>query len=468
MSTVGFAANSPYKYLLNDPNFNRFVQNIRRRSEDSAYETLRRFGMIDKRFHKPPKYFSRMNTKRAKKFLLNMIENFETKGGEDGGDLAGSYIQNYVKSINRWLEYNDISPPKKINVEGAEESVRYENERPPTPEQLKVILEHADLRARAALSIMAFAGTRIEVLGKRVYPGGLDGLKIQDLPEMTIIGDKVDFQAVPTLIIVRKPVSKIHRKYGTYLCDEGCTNLRNYLEYRIRELGEKLTPDSPIITSDVFHPGYRGKHIRTTNISDLMRKPIRSAGFQWRPMVMRRYFDVRLISAESDHFIQRDWRVWWMGHTGDIEFTYTYAKGLSDELIEEMREGYRKAADKYLKTTTKKDPSDEDRVLATINRRMLSWAGYTDEEVAKLGNAAEFTEQQMNDLLAKKTTQALGGVQKVVPLDEVRNWISQGWLFVQALPNNEAVMRLPSPLLSGLFALGVDHLEPNLALRQTL
>jgi hypothetical protein len=60
------------------------VQNIRRRSKDSAYETLRRFGRIDKRFHKPPKYFSRMTTKRAKKFLLDMIEDFETNGGEDG------------------------------------------------------------------------------------------------------------------------------------------------------------------------------------------------------------------------------------------------------------------------------------------------------------------------------------------------------------------------------------------------
>ena len=28
---------------------------------------------------------------------------------------------------------------------------------------------------------------------------------------------------------------------------------------------------------------------------------------------MRRYFDVRLISAESDHLIERDWRVYSIG-----------------------------------------------------------------------------------------------------------------------------------------------------------
>ena len=227
LSTDDFGARSPYKYLLDDPDFRRFIQNIRRRSEDSATETLRRFGMIDKRFHKLPKYFTRMNTKLAKKFLLDMIDDFKSKGGEDGGDLAGSYIQNYVKSINRWLEYNEITPPKKINVEGAEDSIRYENERPPTPEQLKVLLEHADLRARTAISIIAFAGPRIESLGKRIYPGCLDGLEIQDFPEIAINGDKVEFQEVPTLVVVRKPISKIHRKYTTFLCDEGCSNLKN-------------------------------------------------------------------------------------------------------------------------------------------------------------------------------------------------------------------------------------------------
>jgi hypothetical protein len=461
-----FAAGSLYTYLLDDEDFSRFIQNVRRRSENSAYELLRRFGMIHKRFQKLPCDFAKMDTRQAKRFLLDMIEDFETKGGEEGEELAGSYIQNYVKAVNRWLDFSEITPPRKVHAEGADESARYEDEVPPTPDQLKSILDQADFRARAALSIVAFSGVRLEVLGKKTREG-LDGLKVKDLPEMVIKDDKIEFKAIPTLLIVRKPISKIHRKYGTFLCDEGCEYLKTYLEWRIRELHETLTPTSPIVTAGIFHPGYRGKHVRTNNVSDLMRKPIRSAGFQWRPYVLRRYFDVRLDSAKADQLILPDWRTYWMGHRGNIEFVYLYAKGLPDETIEKMREGYKKAADKYLTTKGKREEATEDKVLATINRRFLSWAGYSDEEIDKLGNLAELTVQEMKDHISKKSAQALGGPQKIVPLHEVKKWITEGWVFVQALPGNEAVMRLPSPLFTGLLSLGVEELYPRLAFWDT-
>jgi hypothetical protein len=89
---------------------------MRRRSEDSALGLLCRFGILHKRFHKFPRQFSRMATKRTKKFLLKMIDDFETRGGEHGEVLAGSYIQDYVKAVNRWLEYNDIPPPYILSI----------------------------------------------------------------------------------------------------------------------------------------------------------------------------------------------------------------------------------------------------------------------------------------------------------------------------------------------------------------
>jgi hypothetical protein len=118
----------------------------------------------------------------------------------------------------------------------------------------------------------------------------------------------VEFQTVPTLLIVRKPISKIRRKYTTFLCAEATDYVKTYLEWRMNRLQEKLTPESPIITADIFHPRHQGKYVRTTNIGDIMRKPIRAAGFKWRPYVMRRFTDVRLESALADHLIEPDWR----------------------------------------------------------------------------------------------------------------------------------------------------------------
>jgi len=464
LSKGGFAVTSPYFYLLDDPDFRRFIQNVRRRSENSASGLLRRFGAIHKRFQKLPRDFTKMDTKQAKRFELDMVDDFEDEGGEDGEELAGSYIQTYVKAVNRWLEFSEITPPRKVFAEGADESLLYENEVPPTPDELGSILEQADFRARAALGLVAFSGVRIQVLGKKTRKG-YDGLKVKDLPEMVIKGDTVEFQRIPTLLVVRKSLSKIRRKYTSFVCSEGAEYVRAYLEWRMRRLHQKLTPNSPIIVADIFHPQHQGKHMRTTNVSDLMRKPIRAAKFEWRPYVLRRYADVRLDSAKFDRLIDPDWRTYWMGHKGSIEFVYTYAKGLPDETIEKMREGYKKAAEKFLTTRTKKEETDEDKVLAMINRRFLSWAGYADEEIEKLGDLSKLTEQQMQDLIDKKSA---GSLQKIVPIAEVKEWVIKGWLFVQALPDNEAVIRRPFRLHSGLLQLGVDHLKPNLAFREAI
>lgn len=41
LGTDDFAAGSLYTYLLDDPDFRWFIQNVRRRSENSTYELLR-------------------------------------------------------------------------------------------------------------------------------------------------------------------------------------------------------------------------------------------------------------------------------------------------------------------------------------------------------------------------------------------------------------------------------------------
>ncbi len=146
---------------------------------------------------------------------------------------------------------------------------------------------------------------------------------------------------------------------------------------------EKLTADSPLITPSRFHKNLIGNHIRTMNISDLMRKPIRAAGFDWRPYVLRRYFDTRLMMAESDGLIIRDYRTFQMGHKGDIEHTYTANKGLTKDMVEKMREAYAKATDKYLVTAKRETPS-QNSMVATFNKQFLTLPGHGEEEISKM------------------------------------------------------------------------------------
>ena len=52
--------NSPYAHLLDDPDFKRWVDNVKRGSQTYGYEMLRRMGYVERRFKKSPKDFAKM------------------------------------------------------------------------------------------------------------------------------------------------------------------------------------------------------------------------------------------------------------------------------------------------------------------------------------------------------------------------------------------------------------------------
>ncbi len=427
---------SPYKQLLEDDQFRLWIENLERGSVITASEYFKRIGHICDRFGITPSKLAEMDEKTAGNFLLQVVSHFEGRG------CAGTYTKNYARTLRSWWSFNNIEVRKKIRIRGANESSKYENERVPMPEELEKILNVADIRAKVACTLVGFCGFRLEVLGDYL---GDDGLKVADLPEMVIENGIVEFKKIPTMVIVRKRLSKAGHQFISFLPSQACGYLKQYLELRIRN-GEQITTASPIITALEHNPHKVGQHIRTTNIGDLMRKAIRNAGFTWRPYVLRRYFDTRLMVAESDGLVIRDWRVFWMGHKGDIEHVYTVNKGLPEDVIEKMREAYTRSSEKCL-VTIRKETMSQDKVLETFNHQFLVMAGYMEEEIKQFGDLSKLSVEQMQELIKKKSMEHLGlngNSQKVVSMNEVKNWIEQGWEYVTSLPNDEAIVRLPT------------------------
>ena len=70
-----------------------------------------------------------------------------------------------------------------------------------------------------------------------------------------------------------------------------------------------------------------GSHIRTTNISDML-KAIEKVGFKWRPYAYMRYFSTKMLHAEEDG-MPHSYGVLWTGHHGEILMQYTLRKGLT-------------------------------------------------------------------------------------------------------------------------------------------
>jgi len=211
--------------------------------------------------------------------------------------------------------------------------------------------------------------------------------------------------------------------------------------------GESLSSgDVPVITAGPFNRNRVGSHIVTPKVGNLIRKAIRDAGFAWRPYVLRRYFDTRMMLAENEGVMLRDWRSFHMGHEGTIEATYTVNKGLPEDVVEKMRETFAKASEKFL-VTTRSENTSEERMIETFNRQFLKMAGWTDDEVAKLGELGKIPNERLVDLIDRKQMERLGlrngSAQKVVPMREVEEYIAQGWEYVKDISGSKAIIRLP-------------------------
>ena len=350
---------------------------------------------------------------------------------------AGSYVRNTTKVVKSWLAHNEILLKRKIRITGANETPTLKDERVPTKEELKRIFLSSSTQARTASAIIAHAGLRPESLGNY---HGTDGLRIRDLPELTIKGTEVTFQKTPTIMLIRPCLSKTRLQYFTFLSDEACGYLKDYLEERLRD-EETLTSESAIIKPKFAQKPF----IRTVNIGDLIRLGIRSAGFPWRPYVLRCYFDTMLMLAESKGLVLRDYRGFWMGHKGDIENRYTTNKQrLPESVVEDMRAAYARS-EEFLQTKIKEETSEE-KLKGSFRKQLLLVAGFTQAELDKM-DVPSISDEELQNIIRKRLLglpAPNGASQKVVSVDEANDYLAKGWEYVAKLSDNKVVIKMNS------------------------
>jgi hypothetical protein len=418
-----------YVALLEDPKIMRWHANLARGSQVTADVYLRRLGNFCESTKITPQRLVAMDEEAIYNLLLDTVTNMEKTN-------AGSYIQSVIKAIKSWLKHNGVEVKREIKIRGAEDTPTLKEEKVPSQAELKKIFLSTDLKGRTASVLVAHSGLRIQTIGNYL---GDDGLRIKDLPELRVEGESVEFEQIPTIVIVRKELSKAGHQYFTFLGEEGCGYLKDYLEMRMRE-GEKLGRDSPIVT-----PKERMKpFIRATNVGDIIRDGIRKAGYPWRPYVLRSYFDTEIMLAESKGLVLRDYRTFWMGHKGDIEHRYTLNKGrLLGEVVEDLREAYRRSQE-YLQTGRSESDSEE-RLRDSFRKQLLLVAGFKPEEVDEMDlsmDDASFQETVRKRLLGQ-SREGGDASQRVVSVGDVDSYLSKGWGYVASLPGDRVILRTP-------------------------
>ena len=130
-----------------------------------------------------------------------------------------------------------------------------------------------------------------------------------------------------------------------------------------------------------------------------------------------------------------------MGHKGDIEARYSTNKRLPPDMIEEMRESYRKCL-KFIETRI--SDVSEDNAKLFLQQQLLSAVGYKQEEIDKI-DLTNVSNEDFQQLLRDKVAGAMndnGAKQKVIPVSDIEQYISDGYDFEAVLRNGKAVMRL--------------------------
>ncbi|MEM3797795.1 MAG: site-specific integrase, partial [Candidatus Bathyarchaeia archaeon] len=374
-----------YSYMLGDADVRRWYENVARGSRVTADVYLRRLGWTCRRLNVDPKGLLALGDRDLNALLADFVSMLEREG------KTGSYIKSCRKAVKSWLSFNMRDLKVKIKIRGVDDTPTLRDERVPTQAELKRIFLCADVRGRVACALLAHSGLRIETLGNYT---GTDGLRIRDFPEMRVEGESVAFEKVPTMVVVRRELSKAGHQYFSFLSEEGCEFLKTYIESRIKG-GERLGKDSPVLTPKIAPKPF----IRSTNVSDIIRSAIRKAGFNWRPYVLRSYFDTQLMLAESKGLVLRDYRQFWMGHKGDIENRYTTNKcRLPESVIEDMREAFTRSQE-YLQTT--KPETGRERLVEEFRRQLLLVAGFSQDEVDQM-DLPSLSDDEFQEIVRKR------------------------------------------------------------------
>jgi integrase len=133
----------------------------------------------------------------------------------------------YLKAVMAFYEINDVNlRKKKINRFLGQESTRKNKDRAYTTEEIKKMLDYADIRSKALVLLLASSGIRI---------GAVSDLRLKHLTK------------IPEYNLYQINVYENTREeYNTYCSPECAAAIDAYIEYR-QKSGEQITPAAPLI-----------------------------------------------------------------------------------------------------------------------------------------------------------------------------------------------------------------------------
>uniref|UniRef100_A0A6M3M3X6 Putative integrase family protein n=1 Tax=viral metagenome TaxID=1070528 RepID=A0A6M3M3X6_9ZZZZ len=374
---------------------------------------------------------------RFEKLLMSFV------GQQEKAGYAPGTISSYIKAVKSWTNWHSVQLVRKIKISNGNSTPTLDDEKVPTVHQVQDIRSSATPRGRICVGAVAYGGMRPQVLGHQHYK---DGLELRDLPELDI--ESLKFETFPTLVVVRPELSKTGHKYRTFFPKETCRDIVAFLEKRLSH-GENLTERSALASVNPnlkrgqwgYDHDPENRHIRETIVSRDIRTAMRPL-YDYRPYVLRSYFSTRLLMAVSDGVLDNQFRTFWMGHSGTMAARYSSNKSvLPEDLIENMREAYRRSRRYLLGDTLNEDDLRRKQMLDTA--RML---GFGEEKLSKLKEVLERSrtvDEAVEEFqkLREPPKPSNGGYDIVTGEAEMLKKLNEGWSLERGLDGDKFLMK---------------------------
>jgi len=220
--------------------------------------------------------------------------------------LASKTVSTYISAVKALYKSNKLKLelPEKPQLR-----ITY-NDRSPTPDELSLLMDIADLREKVIISCLALGSFR---------EGTLSQMKYRHVKR------DLEKGVVPIHVYVEAEITKgKYHDYDTFLGQEAAMYIQAYLEVRRRGSPkgyippETITDESPLIrderskTPKPITPGQIGDIIRHLYMkAGLIDKNPRLRRYRVRPHSIRKYFRTQLSALGVD----RDYIEYMMGHT---------------------------------------------------------------------------------------------------------------------------------------------------------
>lgn len=332
-----------------------------------------------------------------------MLESSRLQHGQPRPLSRTTIATRYHGPIRSFFKYNNV--PLKLKTF---KHVKKERQ-PHTIEEIKALLEVADVREKAVIMLLKDSGISREDAIK---------LKYSDI--------QADYEATKDTVHIHLTRTKESVVYDTFIGKNAIEALRALIEYRKRQ-GEEITSGTSLIAQ------LNGQPTTPENLSQMFIRLGKKAGFYTSPHRFRKFFMSRLGLVVPSLLVKS-----WLGHSLGVESSYF----LPD--LQKQREAYAKAYSELDLTETKAIEEIE-----KIKEEKKLTNGLHEQRIQELENTIKTLKESLIEIPrgAKEFTEKIrhgdfvqSNSQKIIEEPELASYMEKGWKFVSALPSGKLVV----------------------------